>query len=281
MDHRARRDAAEHAFALEQEAEARDGLGVRHEELPVELGDVEDRRHVPVLERAEAHDLVAGERLGGGDDDVGKGLAEPLAGAHQRPARPEPGHEDVDTIEGGRDLGARAVVVRSRVRRVRVLERHEVRRVGLRELECEPHGAVRALLPGRLDDRGAVEPKQTTALGRHVRRDDAGERMAAQPCGERERDAGVPARRLEQVPSGLELARSLGGVEHRLRDPILDRPARILSLELCEETDGRLRREAGQLDDRGRSDEVEERRRDALREAGVRPHPRPPSPGGG
>ena len=41
--------------------------------------DVEDRRHVAVLERAEAHDEVALQRLGGGDDDVREGLAQTLA----------------------------------------------------------------------------------------------------------------------------------------------------------------------------------------------------------
>ena len=125
----------------------------------------------------------------------------------------------------------------------------------------EPDRAVRSLLARRLDDLGAVEPEQTAALGGDVRGEDAGQRIAAQPCGERERDARVAARRLEQAAARLELAGRLGRIEHRLRDAVLDRPARVLPLELRVETDGRLRREAGQLDERRRPDEVEERRR--------------------
>ena len=100
-----------------------DGLLVRDEHLAIELRDVEDRRHVAVVERAEAHHRVAGQRLGGGDDDVGERLAQPLAGAHQRAAGAEPGDEHVDAVERLGDLGARALVVRARVGLVRVLER--------------------------------------------------------------------------------------------------------------------------------------------------------------
>ena len=56
-------------------ADARDRLLVGHEDLPVEAGDVEDRRHVPVGEGAKAVDEVALKRFRGGDDDVGERLA--------------------------------------------------------------------------------------------------------------------------------------------------------------------------------------------------------------
>ena len=46
-------------FAVEQHAHGGCGLGVRDEQLPVELVDVEDRRDVAVLERAEAHHGIA------------------------------------------------------------------------------------------------------------------------------------------------------------------------------------------------------------------------------
>ena len=144
----AARDSREDALTLEERVRARDRLVVRDEELPVELGDVEDRRDVAVIERAQAHHRVARQRLGRGDDDVGEALAQPRAGAHQRPAGAEAGDEDVDAVERSRDLGAGALVVGARIRLVRVLERHEIARLPLRELEREPDGAVRACSPG-------------------------------------------------------------------------------------------------------------------------------------
>ena len=249
--------AAEDPFALEQEPQAGDRLCVRDEELAVELRHVEDRRHVAVRERAEAHDLVSRERLGGGDGDLRERLAQPLSRPHQRPAGPEPGHEHVDAVEGGRDLRAGSLVVRARVRLVRVLERHEERGVALRELERQADGAVRALLRRRVDDLGAVQPEQAPTLLGDVRRHHAGQRIPAEFRDERERDAGVAARRLEQPPPGRELARGLGGLDHRLRDAVFDRAGRVLALELREQAHGRLRRQPRKLDERRRADEVE------------------------
>src|SRR6266566_7300251 len=65
-------DAREDALLVEQRADAGDGLGVRDEQLPIELGDVEDWRYVAVFERAQSHDGIAGQRLGRGDDDLGE-----------------------------------------------------------------------------------------------------------------------------------------------------------------------------------------------------------------
>ena len=149
-----------HAFALEQQPEAGHRVGVGDEQLPVELRHVEDRRHVAVVERAQSHHLVTGKRLRCRDDHVGERLAEALAGAHERPARAEAGDEDVDPVEGGGDLRSRPLVVRTRVGLVRVLERHEERRVTLGELDGEPDRSVRSLLARRLDDLGAVEAEQ-------------------------------------------------------------------------------------------------------------------------
>jgi hypothetical protein len=105
-------------------------LSASRRALPVELRDVEDRRHVAVLERAEAHHRVAGQRLGGRDDDVREALAQPLAGAHQRSAGPSP--------RRARRRGRAPRRSRRRSRRsgaagspVAVLERHEVARLSL------------------------------------------------------------------------------------------------------------------------------------------------------
>jgi hypothetical protein len=143
---RTRGDAGEHSFEVEESAHGGDGVRVRDEHLPVELRRVEDRRHVAVVERAQAHHRIARQRLRSGDDDVREALAQPLAGPHQRAAGAEPRDEDVDAVERLGDLRARALVVRTRIRLVAVLERHEPLRVALCHLEREPHGAVRALV---------------------------------------------------------------------------------------------------------------------------------------
>ena len=96
MEHRARGDPREDALPLEQHAHAADRVLVGDEDLAVELGDVEDRRHVAVRERAKAVHEVALKRLGGRNDRVGIRLADTVAGAHQRPAGPEARNERVD-----------------------------------------------------------------------------------------------------------------------------------------------------------------------------------------
>ncbi len=148
--------------------------------------------------------------------------------------------------------------MRARVRLVPVLERHEEARIALGELERETDGAVRALRAGREDDLGAVEAQQPHALLGRVLRHHARERVALELRHERERDARVPARRLEQLAAGLELAGRLGGLDHRLRDAVLDRAGRVLALELRVEPDAVLRRQPRQLDERGVADEVEQ-----------------------
>src|SRR2546421_604903 len=80
------------------------------------------RRPVAAPGGARAHPRVAGQWLGCRDDEVREALAQPLAGAHQRPAGAEAGDEDVDAVERLRDLGAGALVMGARVRLVRVLE---------------------------------------------------------------------------------------------------------------------------------------------------------------
>ena len=178
------------------------------------------------------------------------------------PPVPSPATSTSTRSSASDDLRARALVVRARVRLVRVLERHEVARLALRELERELDRAVRALVGGRVDDRRAVEPQQPPPLLRRVRRHDARERVALELRDQRERDARVAARGLEQLAAGLELARRLGGVDHRLRDAVLDRAGRVLALELRVDADRRLRRQPLQFDERGVADEVEQVFRD-------------------
>jgi hypothetical protein len=168
----------------------------------------------------------------------------------------------VDAVEVGDDLRAGALVVRERVRRVLVLERHHPARVLGDQLLRQPHRAVRSLVGGRLDDLGAVQLEQLPPLLGCVRRHDARQRIVAQLRDERERDAGVARGGLEQPLPGLELDR----LEHLLRDAVLDRAGRVLPFELRVDRHGaRLRRQPRQLDERGVADEIEQRARDRHR----------------
>ena len=162
----------------------------------------------------------------------GNDSRKPVARAHQRAARAEPGDEHVDPVERLCDLGPGALVVGARVGRVRVLEGHEVLRIALRQLEREPDGAVRALGARRQHDLGAVEPQHPLALLRRVLGHHAGERVALQLRDHRERVPGVAGGRLEQMPARSQLARRFGRLDHRLRHAVLDRAGRVLALEL-------------------------------------------------
>jgi len=79
----------------------------------------------------------------------------------------------------------------------------KVARVLLRHLEGEAHGAVRALVAGRVDDGLAVEPQQSPPLLGRVVGHHARQLVALELRDERERDAGVAARRLEELAAGL------------------------------------------------------------------------------
>ena len=100
--------------------------------------------------------------------------------------------------------------------------------------------------------------------GRRVGRHDARQLQSLQLGDERERDAGVAARRLEQFLPGLQI----GGLDHRQRNAVLDRAGRVLSFELRVDRPPR-RRERLELDQRGVPDQVEQRASN---------HSRPPSP---
>src|SRR5689334_14862620 len=60
---RAGGDAGEDALLVEELLRPDDPVAVRHEDLPVEQRDVDDRRNEPVVERAQALDVLALERL--------------------------------------------------------------------------------------------------------------------------------------------------------------------------------------------------------------------------
>jgi hypothetical protein len=142
VDHGSGRDAAEDSLAVEQSVHAGHRLLVRDEHLTVELREVEDRRHVAVVERAQSHHGIAGKRLGGRDDEIGEALSEPVAGAHQRAPGAEAGDQRIDAVERFGNLGAGPLVMGARVGLIPVLERHEVAGVGGGHLQREPDGTV-------------------------------------------------------------------------------------------------------------------------------------------
>ena len=106
-DRRARRHAREHAAVVEQSSQPLDRLARPHDELPVEDGGVEDRRHEAVVERAQSLHQLARRRLDRDDLHLGLLLLEVATDAHQRAAGAEAGDEDVDLGAVAPDLGAR------------------------------------------------------------------------------------------------------------------------------------------------------------------------------
>ena len=105
-------------------------------------------RDESVVEVAQTlHELACG-RFDGDDLHIGLALLEVAPDAHERAARAEPGDEHVDLGAVGEDLGARALVVRERVRRVAVLEQQFVARLVGDDLLGHSDRAVAALLAG-------------------------------------------------------------------------------------------------------------------------------------
>jgi len=157
---------AKDSLGVQQRADGGDRLLVRHEHLPVELRDVEDRRHVAVLQRAQSHHGVTGQRLCRRDD--GRRGSSPAA-ARRCPStcrRCRGLRRARRRGRAPRRSRARTLVVSPRIRRVRVLEGHEVTRFAFSELERKPHCAVRPLVARRVDDLCAVEAQQAGAVPR-------------------------------------------------------------------------------------------------------------------
>src|SRR5436190_11569912 len=254
---RARGDAGEDALLLGEVAVRAQGVGGVHEELPVEDRLVEDRRDESLLERAEAIDEVAELRLRGDDLDVRVVLVETTPDAHERSAGPEAGDEVRHLREVPHDLRAGPLVVRVGVRRVPVLERHEVAIV-LRESLRDLDRAVRPPVGGGEDDLGAEELQEPDALLARVVRDHDAEGVALAPGDHRKRDAGVAGGRLEDRLVLGEVAGPLRGLDHPLRDAVLQGAGRVLALQLGPELDARLRAEARETDERRVADRVED-----------------------
>ena len=175
-------------------------------------------------------------RVGADDHEVRLALLQVAAGAADRAARADGGHEVRDPALGGLpDLRPGRRVVRLRVGGVRVL-------VGLpraRRLTRQPVGdlVVGALVVGvhvgrTDDDLGTVGAQQRSLLLRLLVRHHEDAPVALHGGRLRQADAGIAGRRFDDDAAGLQQPRSLRRLDHRQRDPILDRSARVHVLEL-------------------------------------------------
>src|SRR6202034_3107974 len=97
-----------------------------------------------------------------------------------------------------------------------------------------PSNLVRALdrplhltLGIREHDLGTERLEELTPLEAHAGGHRENAAVALHGADERETDARVPARRLDDHATGRELARPLGELDHREADAVLDRPGRV------------------------------------------------------
>ena len=118
------------------------------------------------------------------------------------------------------------------VGRVLELLRDERVRRGLVQLLGLGDGALHAVLAGGEDQLRAVRGGELAALDAHRVRHRQDQVVALDRRDQRQADARVPARRLDQRPARLERAGRLRRLDHRQRDAVLDRPARIEILHL-------------------------------------------------
>ena len=75
-------------------------------------------------------------------------------------------------------------------------------------------------------------------LAAHLVGHDEQRAVALERADEREREAGVAGGGLDDRAAGRQPPVALGGLDHRQRDAVLDRAARVLALELDEQLAG-------------------------------------------
>ena len=180
--------------------------------------------------------------IGADDEQVRLPLAQVTSDARDRAARAD--GEDERVYLAARllpELGPGRLVVRLRVGRIRVLVGLERARDLLREAVRDGVVALRGLRrDGRRadDDLRPVGAEQADLLLRHLVRHDEDAAVPLAHGGERQPDAGVAARRLDDRATLAERAGPLRGLDHAEADPVLDATARVQVLELRQ--DGRV-----------------------------------------
>jgi hypothetical protein len=121
---------------------------------------------------------------------------------------------------------------------------------------------------GHHDHFGAEGAQQLDLLARHLVGDREDAPVALDRCGDREPDAGVPARPLDDRAAGLQRAAPLRGFDDGEADAVLHRAARVHLFGLREDRRPDAARDAVQPDQRGLADGLE----DAVQGPGTRGH---------
>ena len=100
--------------------------------------------------------------------------------------------------------------------------------------------ALHAVLAGREHELGAVGRDELAALDGHRIRHREDQVVALHRGDQRQADAGVAARRLDERAAGLEDAGLLRRLDHRERDAVLHGTARVEVLDLRDHLRGTL-----------------------------------------
>ena len=252
---RAARDAREHALGGEHPG-GLDGFPWADDHLAVQQVRpaplLEDGRHVPVVEAAQALHLLARRRLDSPHLHRRRLLLEIAAHAQQGAAGAQPGNEVGDIGHIGQDLGTSGAVVRVGIGLVPVLVEHGPVGVRLGKLVGELHGTVGPLLRRAGDDLGAEDLEHLAPLVGDVARKHDLHPIAAALAEHGQRNAGVARRGFEDHRAGAKPAVGLGAVKHRQRHAVLHRAGRVLAFQLGVEPHRRVGAQAADIK-RGRA----------------------------
>src|SRR3954452_17217767 len=252
-------DPGKDAFELEQLPDASYGVPRPDREPGVDEGLVVQLRDEPLVEVAQTVDQLAVPRLGGDDPHLRLALAEETPGTHQSPCGAQPGDEVRHRRQVRKDLGAGALVVRQRVRRVAVLVEHDPVGVLVGDPLGDPDRLVGAAGGRGGHDLDAPHAQQLTPFLRSVLRHHADEPVALELGRHRQGDPGVAGRRLEDRATGPERAVLFGDLDHLQRSAVLDGTGWVLVLELGPQPDVGRGGEPGKADQRSVADRVEGR----------------------
>ena len=237
-------DPGENALLRGETPRHRLGRGLRDLLDPVDAPAVEDLRQVRFRPLADAGNLRALLRLRADDPDRRIALLQIPRHAHDRAGRPHRRDEVRDRSAGvAPDLGTRSAVVRERIVGIGELVEDDALALAAhlhREVARELHAAGLR----REHELRAVRAHRLPALDRQVVRHHEDHPVALHRGHHRQRDSGIAGRGLDQRVAGPDVAALLGLDDHRQRRTVLDRPGRIVALELAEDDVGRRRPES-------------------------------------
>ena len=260
------RDAHQNAFLVADQAAGGKGVVIFDgDDLVVDLGV----QHVGDEACADALDLVrtggtlaqdrGGSRLNGHDLDAGILALEVLAHTGDGAAGADAGYKDVNLAVGVvPDLGAGGGDVRLGVGRVDELAGDE----GVGDLFCQlvglGDGALHALGTLAQHQLCAVSLHQLAALDAHGLGHHDDDAVALGSCHGSQTDAGVAGGGLDDDGAGLELAGSLGVIDHGLGDTVLDGAGGVEVFQLCQKLGRKvcILLDMGQLQQRGVADQL-------------------------